>query len=271
MTDQLHTFCVPAYGESPYLEGCLSSLRQQEIPSEVNVATSTPNRYIEDLSRKYEANYFVTTEPSGIGRDWNFALQTAKTPLVTLAHQDDVYQQKYTKEFLAAYKSYPEAILYFSNLGQLVAGEEVRSNAVIFIKRLLTSPFFVSRKIDSRLLLKLILSFGNPVPCGSVMLNAARLPGDFLFAEDMKTNLDWLAWLTLAREKYGFVRLPDVLYWHRIHPGSATQKTIEKNDRYLEDVLMFEQIWGKKIARLIMAVYKHSHTINNRQAADHKS
>ena len=50
---RLHTFVICAYKESPYLEECVESLKNQEQQSNILMVTSTPNEYIEKISRKY--------------------------------------------------------------------------------------------------------------------------------------------------------------------------------------------------------------------------
>ena len=48
-----HTFVICAYKESKFLEECIISLKKQSINSEIFIATSTPNKYIEDIAKKY--------------------------------------------------------------------------------------------------------------------------------------------------------------------------------------------------------------------------
>lgn len=95
-----HTFAVCAYGESPYLEACLRSLKQQTVKTNILIATSTPNSLIGRLSKKYDIPVFVNTGEHGITQDWNFAYAQAQTKYVTIAHQDDVYDKKYAEEML---------------------------------------------------------------------------------------------------------------------------------------------------------------------------
>ena len=45
----LHTFVVLAYKESKYLETCIKSVLNQKYRSDVVIATSTPNDYINSL------------------------------------------------------------------------------------------------------------------------------------------------------------------------------------------------------------------------------
>lgn len=43
-----HTFAICAYKESPYLEECIiHHLWNQTVKSEIFIATSTPNKYID--------------------------------------------------------------------------------------------------------------------------------------------------------------------------------------------------------------------------------
>ena len=46
-----HTFVVLAYKESRYLETCIQSVLNQEFKSNVVIATSTRNAFIEQLEK----------------------------------------------------------------------------------------------------------------------------------------------------------------------------------------------------------------------------
>ena len=41
-----HTFAICAYKESPYLEECIKSLKNQTIKSNILIATSTPKELL---------------------------------------------------------------------------------------------------------------------------------------------------------------------------------------------------------------------------------
>ena len=49
----IHTFVVLAYKESNYLETCIKSVINQKYKSKVIIATTTDNKYIRDLAKKY--------------------------------------------------------------------------------------------------------------------------------------------------------------------------------------------------------------------------
>ena len=86
-----HTFAICAYKESPYLEECITSLMEQTVKSEIFIATSTPNKYIDNIAAKYNLKVYVNEGESGITQDWNFAYSKVQTDYVTIAHQDDKY------------------------------------------------------------------------------------------------------------------------------------------------------------------------------------
>ena len=99
-----HTFAICAYGESPYLEECIESVKNQTVRSKVILVTSTPCDYIKNLCEKHKILYFINHGKTGITQDWNFAYSKAETPIVTITHQDDVYFREYTEHIVKFYK-----------------------------------------------------------------------------------------------------------------------------------------------------------------------
>ena len=99
-TSSDHTYALCAYKESAYLEECVKSLLEQTVKSTIFIATSTPNDHINAVAEKYNIPVYVNYGEKGIGGDWNFAYDKAQTPLVTIAHQDDIYEPTYTEKML---------------------------------------------------------------------------------------------------------------------------------------------------------------------------
>ena len=97
-----HTFAICAYKESAYLEKCIKSLKNQTIKSNIILVTSTPNDFLEEISKKYNLPYFINKGEKGITQDWNYAYKMADTELVTIAHQDDVYLPEYAEHISKA-------------------------------------------------------------------------------------------------------------------------------------------------------------------------
>jgi glycosyltransferase involved in cell wall biosynthesis len=88
-----HSFAIPAYKDSIYLEECIKSILNQTIKSEIIICTSTPTKQSKLLADKYGIPYFINDSGlKGIANDWNFVLTKANTRFVTIAHQDDIYE-----------------------------------------------------------------------------------------------------------------------------------------------------------------------------------
>lgn len=49
-----HTFIILAYKDSPYLEECVLSLKNQTVKSEIYMATSTLSGFLESIAKKYD-------------------------------------------------------------------------------------------------------------------------------------------------------------------------------------------------------------------------
>lgn len=256
----LHTFVICAYGESPFLEACIQSLKAQTYPSEIILYTSTPNPLITTLCQQYDLAC-LTAEGGGIGKDWNHALSFVKTPYATIAHQDDVYQSDYAEQVMAAFEKYPQSSLVFSDYHELREDKLVTSNLNLIIKRLMLAT--LSLAPSSAFWQQRILSFGNPIACPAVTYQLNRLKG-FQFSEQWRTSLDWLAWYTISKDYPGrFTYLRQALMLHRIHDGSETTATIADKVRSQEDLKMYELLWPKPIAKWLIKVYEKSQQSNH--------
>jgi len=132
-----HAFMICAYKESPYLEECILSLLHQEVPSQVAISTSTPNEYIQTLAQKYGLEVHINSENPGITGDFNFAISKALATLVTLAHQDEIYEKGYTASMLTYVNSAKRPLLFFTDHVELRNDEIVSSNTLLRVKTLI--------------------------------------------------------------------------------------------------------------------------------------
>lgn len=250
-----HTFAICAYKDSEFLEECIKSLINQTVKSNILIATSTPSDYITNIAKKYNIEIFVNKGKKGIGPDWNFAVSSAKTDYVTVAHQDDVYDKHYTEEIEKAVQKNKNIIMLFTNHKEIRDGQVVKMNINLKIKWLMLLPLRIFKK--TKFIKKLILSFGNPISCPSVTVNT-KLAGKRPYREDMNSNIDWGTWLDWAEKKGAFIYVTPYLTFHRVHSGSETSNCINNNKRVKEDYEMFCRIWPKPIAKFIMIFYKHA-------------
>lgn len=254
-----HTFVVPAYGRSPHLRACLDSLAAQSQPSVIVIATSTPHDGLTALADQYAARLALHSPNAGIGRDWNFALSQVATPWATLAHQDDVYLPAFTELTMACVDANRDVDLVVTRYGELCGGATRTATPMLLIKRLLLELGFLGRDVVRRRGAKLrLLRFGCPIACPSVSLNMATF-GELGFREDLKVNLDWEAWLRMARARGAFAYIRAPLMLHRIHESSETSTAIRQGVRAAEDRMMFETLWPRVIAGLLARAYTLSY------------
>ncbi len=250
-----HTFAICAYQNSPYLEDCVRSLRCQEIPTKIIVVTSTPSEYIEDICRRNRLRLFVNTGKTSLADDWNYAVSRVKTPLVTLAHQDDIYERNYTKLILERSNHARHPLLLFTDSYEIRGGKRSYYNKNLIIKRVLLSPLRSPLFGSSIWVRRRILSLGNSICCPSVTFVKKNI-GQPFFEDRFKSNIDWQAWETISRSKGEFIYINRKLTGHRIHESSTTTKIINSKIRTNEDRLMFELFWPKRIALLITKLYR---------------
>jgi len=264
-----HSFAVLAYKESPYLEDCVLSLINQTVKSDVVIYTSTLSQSIISVSEKYRIPVVTNKDDHGIASDWSFGYNNCGTDYVTLVHQDDIYLPRYNELCFAAIDKIrnPDTLIVFTWYNDLVGKKEKVFNINFLVKKLLLLPFLFKPVIRSRFLKRAALLFGSPIPCPSVMYNRARI-GVFNFSEKFNCNMDWDAWLRLSDKKGSFVFVNEKLLLHRVYKDSQTSFQIDGAGRKKEDLLIFEQLWARPLARLLSMVYQLSYKANDVKRAE---
>ena len=258
----LHTFVITAYKESKFLEECINSLEKQTVKSNILITTSTPNKYIEKIAKKHKIDVIINPEKRGIGYDFDFAKNVSKTELVTIAHQDDIYDSTYAEEMINAYKKQPKSIIIFPDYYELRKEGKVYKNINLNIKQVLLFLLRFHGWSNLKIIKRSALRFGDAISCPSVTFIKKYVP-DILFSNDeLKCNIDWYAWEQLSRKKGYFYYIHKPLMGHRIYDESTTSKIIGDNRRTIEDYYMFKKFWIKPIAKLITKVYSSSEKSN---------
>lgn len=261
-----HTFAILAHKESSYLQDCIDSLKNQTSKSSLILCASTPSEFLREISSKNSLPLCINPQKKGIASDWNFALGRAETKYVTLAHQDDIYHENYSKEILEAMEKYADALLSFSDYEELICEEggkiSIRKKSLNFtIKKILNLlGFLFSESMEKNKTRLLFL--GNPIGCPAVTFHKENI-GDFQFDPDFSVNLDWDAWYRLAQKKGKFLWIRKPLVAHRIHPESETSQGLRENRRQSEDFQIFKRIWPTPIAKILGKIYALSYGNNN--------
>lgn len=255
--ESLHTFAVLAYSSSPFIKECIDSLVQQTCKSKIIICTSTPSSFIDSLSMHYKIPVVVNgSKEKTIASDWSFAYNSCDTPHLTMAHQDDIYLPEYAENCINLAEKIKNSLILFTDYAE-ISGETIIHNKLnLHIKRLILSVFFLARNcLDLKFTRRLLLSFGSPICCPSVMYNKKNI-GSFTFSPSFSVNMDWDAWLRLTSLPGSFIYIPKKLILHRIHASSATSEGISNNTRSIEDTVLFGRLWPKPLADLLAKIYR---------------
>ncbi|MBR2840002.1 glycosyltransferase family 2 protein [Candidatus Saccharibacteria bacterium] len=261
MQNNLHTFVILAYKESPFLEDCIKSVLNQTSPSTVLIATTTPNAHIRSLAAKYHLHIVKGTH-TNIGGDFDFAVHSATTPLATIAHQDDIYNQDYSQKITEAYHRHPDSSIIFTDYYEIRHHQKIYTNSLLKIKRILLSPIRFKKSFKSKHSKRLILKFGNAISCPTVTFVTKNCPKD-IFKSDFKCNVDWHAWEKLSKKKGAFTYIPRPLMGHRISEDSTTTDIINQGIRTKEDYAIFKRFWPTTIAKCLTKFYQKSEKSNS--------
>ena len=252
-----HVFVVLAYKESDKLEECVKSVLNQSVKTNVVIATSTPNDYINNIAKKYKLKVIKNKESKGIGYDFDFASTCVKADLVTIAHQDDIYENKYAESVIRAYEKCKDATIIFTDYFELKNGVREMTNINLKIKRILLFPLRFSNLNKYKFFKRGALRFGCAICCPAVTFVTKNTPKE-KFKSSMKSNIDWLAWEKLSKKKGRFIYISKKLMGHRIHEDSTTTEIIKENTRTKEDLEMLKKFWPEFLARIVNRVYKNS-------------
>ena len=258
----IHTFVVLAYKESKYLEDCIKSVKNQSIKTNIVIATSTPNDYISKIAKKYNLDIIINKEKKGIGYDFDFAINCVNSKLVTVAHQDDIYDYDYAKNMIDAYRLQKKSLIIFTDYYEIRNENRVYKNLNLNIKRILLKPLLNHRNANNIFIKRKVIKFGSAICCPAVTFVKKNIPKE-VFGCDLKCDVDWYAWEKLSREKGYFYFINKPLMGHRIYSESTTSEVLKDNGRTIEDYKILCKFWPKWIAKIIAKLYANSEKSNN--------
>lgn len=237
----IHSFVILAYGESDDLEECIKSIKKQSVKSNVLIATSTKNDFIIDLASEYSLGVMVNEEESSKPVDYNFCISSVNTKLVTIVHQNDLYDRNYAKEVIKCYKQNKDASLIFTDSYNIVIDKKVKSNKNLRINKLLCLPLKYSRLNQHKYFKRLALKYRKAICTSSVTFVKANLE-DKLFPSNLKYNFDWAFFEELSVLSHRFVYIPLKLV------GNRQDKKKEKNKTWIkEDIRLYKRFWPGKL------------------------
>ena len=261
-TPQDHAFVICAYKENPYLPECLESLLKQSCKSSISMITSTPNDFISNLCKEKNIPLFINTGEKGLAQDWNFAYEkVADRKLITIAHQDDIYEPTYLKTILALVNNSKKPLIAYTEYYEIRNEKRVSFNTLLRIKQLMNFPFRFRVFQRSKAIRRFILAFGDSICCPGVTFARENLPMP-VFDTSFTTACDYKALVDISPLNGDFLYSPKKLMGHRIYPGSATSANIINKSKAQEDFIIFSSLWPKWIAKIISRQYRKAEKSN---------
>lgn len=255
-----HAFAVCAYGQSPYLEACIRSLKGQSVPSLLMICTSTPSAFLDDIARRYGIPVYVRDGESSIGADWNFAYETAAgcAELVTLAHQDDIYMRDYTKTLLEMKRRYTDMSIFMTGSATAVEHRLAGPGLVGCVKRILRLPLSLPQLCDRASVKRAALMLGNPVICPSCTY-VPEMCGHDIFDAGYRFVLDWDMLERMAGRPGRWICVEKPLIIYRVHRDAATGQCIRDHTREREESEMFDRLLPDPAAEIVKRLYRKSY------------
>ena len=230
-----HTFVILAHHESDDLEECIKSVINQSVKSNIVVATSTPNDYIMDLASNYSLGVMVNKEKSNKGRDYNYAINCFDSKLITIAHQDDLYDRNYTKEILSCYKKNPNATIIFTDNYEIEKERKIHKSKKLFKKRYHLFPLKFSF-FQNKVFFKLRALRRDKYICTSSITFVKNNIKKDIFPTNLKYDNDWQGLIDLAKENTRFVYLKKRLVGYRIDNKKVNKKKEIEDEKILKSL-----------------------------------
>lgn len=244
-----HTFVILAYNVSDDLEECIKSVINQSVKSNIVIATSTPNDYIMDLASEYSLGVMINKEKSNKGRDYNFAIKSFDTPLVTIAHQDDLYDRNYVKEIKKCYKKHQDATIIFTDNYEIHNDKKIKKSKKLFWIRYYLFPLRFSFFQNKKIFKLRALRRDKHICTSSITFVKKNIDGD-IFPTNLKYDNDWQGLIDLAKKNTKFVYLKEKSVGYRVlekEENKVKDKEDEKILRSMYPNWYYEKVVKKRI------------------------
>ncbi len=243
-----HTFVILAFNESDDLEECIKSVLNQSIKSNVVIATSTPNDYIMELASEYSLGVMINEEKSNKGSDYNFAINSFESRLITIAHQDDLYDRNYVKEIYLAFKKNPDATIFFTDNYEIKGDKKIKKSKELFLKRFFLFPLKYKIFQKSGHFKLRSLKRHKYICTSSVTFVKNNIDKD-IFPTNFVYDNDWQGLIDLAKENSKFVYIPKKLVGYRINKTEQNIVKDSEDERILRSLYSnwyYEKVINRK-------------------------
>ncbi|WP_394228248.1 glycosyltransferase family 2 protein [Pseudoalteromonas spongiae] len=240
------TIAIPCYRPNlNYLEQAINSVANQSLDCyELLIVDGgeDPNPDLQKLAMKYKnisLRYIYNTSDRTMAGNWNFAITSSQTDLVTLLHSDDLLCADYILKMKALADTRPDVSAFFC--GATIV-DEASSKIISF-------PDLVKNFIRPRTRLidlqgeQGIISLlkGCYVFCPTICYRKSLL-GKCVFNKKWKMVTDFQFYIDLLAADKKILGVRDKLYYYRRHKENQTSKLTVNCERFTEEVAIYNQV-----------------------------
>ena len=174
----------------------------------------------------------------GLAGNWNEAIAIARTPLLVIAHQDDLYEPHYLEAAAQLLEAHPRAFIahtratYIDEEGQPVDSTASRSR---IDSGRMPEPYEREPSAELR-----ALHNGNYIICPSAMYRMSAVAGIGDFNEHYRFVPDWEYWFRGLQKGFTITGSHARLAHWRRHEESATRHEEATLRRYDEELELLE-------------------------------
>lgn len=241
------TVAVPVYNGARFLARTLESLLAQEHDAFDVVAID--DRSTDDsaaIAESLRVRVVRNEVRRGLAGNWNAAFALASTPLLVIAHQDDVYEPAFLATAERLLETHPRAFIAHTRAQYVDERERPAGNAASRFKDSFwpaDEPY--EREPDAELRM---LHGGNYIICPAVMYRMSAVTKIGAFNERYRFVPDWEYWLRGLLAGFTITGTHARLVKWRRHDESATRQEEATLRRYDEELELLE--WLSRTAGL---------------------
>jgi len=213
--NSLLTVAVPTCNGVAHLAETLRSILTQEGPAfDLVISDDRSDDQTLELVRTVagdRARVEINSERLGLAGNWNQCVALARTPLVTIFHQDDVMMPGHLSAHQAAFVTDDRVGLVAS--ASVVIDERGEAVAETIVERGGLGP--LDRVYEPGQLAE-AMAGGNPLRCSAATVRVAAFADIGGFDPSYRYVLDWDFWLRLSRQwRVAWLARPTVqVRWH---------------------------------------------------------
>ncbi len=176
----------------------------------------------------------------GLSGNWNAAFALTTTPLLVIAHQDDLYDPRHLEAAAQLLETHPRAFIAHTRATYIDENDRPVNNAASRYKDRFwpaDEPYERSPEKELRMLQQ-----GNYIICPSVMYRMSAVADIGRFDERYHFVPDWDYWFRGLAKGFTVVGTHERLLRWRRHEQSATKQEEMTLRRYDEELELLEQL-----------------------------